>query len=127
MFTTSCAFYPVNDEHLSATEVANAIRNAARAGFQDARCAWRSCWRGPCTCIPANAELGLKALAAASDGNKKVELVAMKEVLGLTGYVRGGVSPVGTRKPYPLYIDETADIWDTISVERRVFAAARWF
>jgi Cys-tRNA(Pro)/Cys-tRNA(Cys) deacylase len=66
-------------------------------------------------CIPANTELDLKALAAAS-GNKKVELVAMKEVLGLTGYVRGGVSPVGTRKPYPLYLDETADIWDTISV-----------
>ena len=56
-----------------------------------------------------------KALAAAS-GNKKVELVAMKEVLPLTGYIRGGVSPVGTRKPYPLFLDETADIWDIISV-----------
>ena len=66
-------------------------------------------------CIPANTELDLKALAAAS-GNKKVELVAMKEVLPLTGYIRGGVSPVGTRKPYPLYLDETADLWDIISV-----------
>jgi Cys-tRNA(Pro)/Cys-tRNA(Cys) deacylase len=66
-------------------------------------------------CIPANTELDLKALAAAS-GNKKVEMVAMKEVLPLTGYIRGGVSPVGTRKPYPLYLDETADMWDTISV-----------
>jgi Cys-tRNA(Pro)/Cys-tRNA(Cys) deacylase len=65
--------------------------------------------------IPANTELDLKALANAS-GNKKVELVAMKEVLPLTGYIRGGVSPVGTRKPYPLYLDETADIWDIISV-----------
>jgi len=66
-------------------------------------------------CIPANSELDLKALAAAS-GNKKVELVAVKEVLGLTGYIRGGVSPVGTRKPYPLYLDETAELWDIISV-----------
>src|SRR5580693_2454664 len=66
-------------------------------------------------CIPANSELDLKALAAAS-GNKKVELVAVKEVLGLTGYIRGGVSPVGTRKPYPLYLDETAELWDIMSV-----------
>jgi Cys-tRNA(Pro)/Cys-tRNA(Cys) deacylase len=66
-------------------------------------------------CIPANTELDLKALAAAS-GNKRVELVAMKEVLPLTGYIRGGVSPVGTRKPYSLFLDETADIWDIVSV-----------
>ena len=66
-------------------------------------------------CIPANTELDLKAVATAS-GNKKVELVPVKEVLGLTGYIRGGVSPIGTRKPYPFYLDETADLWDVISV-----------
>jgi Cys-tRNA(Pro)/Cys-tRNA(Cys) deacylase len=65
--------------------------------------------------IPANSELDLKALATAS-GNKKIELVAVKEVLGLTGYIRGGVSPVGTKKPYPLYLDETAVLWDAISI-----------
>jgi Cys-tRNA(Pro)/Cys-tRNA(Cys) deacylase len=70
-------------------------------------------------CIPANAELDLKALAAAS-GNKKVELVAVKEVLGLTGYIRGGVSPVGGRKAYPVYLDETAVLWDVISVSAGV-------
>jgi Cys-tRNA(Pro)/Cys-tRNA(Cys) deacylase len=70
-------------------------------------------------CIPANTELDLKALAAAS-GNKKVELVPVKEVLGLTGYIRGGVSPVGTKKPYPFYLDETADLWDVISVSAGV-------
>ena len=70
-------------------------------------------------CIPANTELDLKALAAAS-GNKKVELVAVKEVLGLTGYVRGGVSPVGMRKPYPVYLDETAGLWDVVSVSAGV-------
>ena len=70
-------------------------------------------------CIPANTELDLKALAAAS-GNKKVDLVPVKEVLALTGYVRGGVSPVGVRKPYPFYLDETADLWDLISVSAGV-------
>lgn len=69
--------------------------------------------------IPANSELDLKALAAAS-GNKKVELVPVKEVLGLTGYIRGGVSPIGGRKPYPFYLDETADLWDVISVSAGV-------
>jgi Cys-tRNA(Pro)/Cys-tRNA(Cys) deacylase len=70
-------------------------------------------------CIPANAELDLKALAAAS-GNKKVELVAVKEVLGLTGYIRGGVSPVGVKKLYPFYLEEMADLWDVISVSAGV-------
>ena len=65
--------------------------------------------------IPANTELDLKALATAS-GNKKVELVSLKEVMPLTGYIRGGVSPVGTRKAYPVYLDETVDLWDVISV-----------
>jgi Cys-tRNA(Pro)/Cys-tRNA(Cys) deacylase len=65
--------------------------------------------------IPANTELDLKALAAAS-GNKKVELVAVKEVLSLTGYIRGGVSPIGVKKPYPFFLDETAVLFDVISV-----------
>jgi Cys-tRNA(Pro)/Cys-tRNA(Cys) deacylase len=44
-----------------------------------------------------------------------MELVPVKEVLGLTGYIRGGVSPVGTRKAYPVYLDETAVLWDAVS------------
>jgi Cys-tRNA(Pro)/Cys-tRNA(Cys) deacylase len=70
-------------------------------------------------CIPANTELNLKALAAAS-GNKKIELVAVKEVLPLTGYIRGGVSPIGGRKPYPFYLDETAILFDVMSVSAGV-------
>jgi len=70
-------------------------------------------------CIPANAELDLKAIAPAS-GNKKVELVAVKEVLPLTGYIRGGVSPIGLKKPYPFYLDETAILWDVISISAGV-------
>jgi Cys-tRNA(Pro)/Cys-tRNA(Cys) deacylase len=65
--------------------------------------------------IPASAELDLKGLAAAS-GDKRIDLVPLKEVLVLTGYIRGGVSPVGTRKPYPVFVDETAELWDRIAV-----------
>ncbi|MDB4897524.1 MAG: transcriptional regulator [Firmicutes bacterium] len=66
-------------------------------------------------CIPGDAELDLKQLAALS-GNKKVEMVPVKEIQGLTGYIRGGVSPLGMRKAYPFYLDETAEILDPISV-----------
>ena len=58
-------------------------------------------------CIPGGEELDLKALAAAS-GNKRAEMAPLRDVLPLTGYVRGGVSPVGTKKPYPFVLDETA-------------------
>lgn len=56
-------------------------------------------------CIPAHHELHLKNLAQLS-GNKKVEVVALKEVQPLTGYIRGGVSPLGTKKKYPVYFQE---------------------
>ncbi|MGG2065298.1 Cys-tRNA(Pro) deacylase [Bacillus sp. S14(2024)] len=66
-------------------------------------------------CIPSHKELNLKALASASK-NKKVEIVPMKEILGLTGYIRGGVSPLGVKKNYPLFIDESAAILNPISI-----------
>ncbi|MCM0761024.1 Cys-tRNA(Pro) deacylase [Sporomusa sphaeroides DSM 2875] len=66
-------------------------------------------------CIPGDAELDLKALAAAS-GNKKVEMVALKEVQPFTGYVRGGVSPLGPKKRYPVFLDESAAKWPVIAV-----------
>ncbi len=58
-------------------------------------------------CIPGGAELSLKVIAAMS-GNKKAALVHMKEIKLLTGYIRGGVSPLGMKKNYPTYIDESA-------------------
>jgi len=58
-------------------------------------------------CIPGGAELSLKVIAAMS-GNKKVALVHMKEIKLLTGYIRGGVSPLGMKKNYLAYIDESA-------------------
>ncbi|WAH38874.1 Cys-tRNA(Pro) deacylase [Alicyclobacillus dauci] len=57
-------------------------------------------------CIPGDKELNLKALATVS-GNKKVEMVPVKDLQTLTGYIRGGVSPLGVKKKYPLYIDES--------------------
>jgi Cys-tRNA(Pro)/Cys-tRNA(Cys) deacylase len=106
--------YAVDENDLSAPHVAAAIGMPPDQVFKTLVA------RGDRTgvllaAIPASTELDVKSLAAAS-GNKKVELVPVKEVLGLTGYIRGGVSPVGTRKPYPLYLDETADLWDIVSV-----------
>ena len=110
--------YQVDESDLSAPHVAEAIGMPPEQVFKTLVA------RGDRTgvllaSIPANTELDLKALAAAS-GNKKVELVPVKEVLGLTGYIRGGVSPLGTRRPYLLYLDETADLWDVISVSAGV-------
>ena len=64
--------------------------------------------------IPCAAELDLKKCASVS-GNKKVELVAVKELRDLTGYIRGGCSPVGMKKAYPTYIDETATLFEKIT------------
>ena len=106
--------YEVGDQHLAAPEVAAAIGMPPEQVFKTLVA------RGDRTgvvlaVIPGNAELDLKALAKAS-GNKNIDLVPVKEVLGLTGYVRGGVSPVGAKKGYPLYLDETVILWDVVSV-----------
>lgn len=66
-------------------------------------------------CIPAAAELDLKALAAAS-GNKHAEMVPLKEVRPLTGYIRGGCSPLAARKAYPVLIDQSAATHERIYV-----------
>jgi Cys-tRNA(Pro)/Cys-tRNA(Cys) deacylase len=65
--------------------------------------------------IPGDAELDFKKLARAS-GLRKVEMAPLKDVQPLTGYIRGGVTLFGARKPYPVYIDETAVLFDKISV-----------
>ena len=67
------------------------------------------------SCIAVNHEVDLKKLAKVS-GNKKVEMIHVKELLGLTGYIRGGVSPVGMKKKYPTYINETAQNFETIAI-----------
>jgi Cys-tRNA(Pro)/Cys-tRNA(Cys) deacylase len=69
--------------------------------------------------IPGNFELNLKKAATAS-GNKKVELIKVKELLPLTGYIRGGCSPIGMKKNFPTYIDESAQLFEEIYVSAGV-------
>lgn len=66
-------------------------------------------------CVPVCFELDLKKAAKAT-GDKKIEMVHVKELLGLTGYIRGGCSPVGMKKKYPTYMDETCQLYDEIAV-----------
>ena len=66
-------------------------------------------------CIPVTDELDLRRAASLS-GNKKLELIHVKELLPLTGYIRGGCSPIGMKKKYPTYIDETCILFDEIAV-----------
>jgi len=70
-------------------------------------------------CIPVTEELNLKKAAAVS-GNKKVEMIKEKELFPLTGYVKGGCSPLGMKKKYPTYIDESAQLYDEIYVSAGV-------
>jgi Cys-tRNA(Pro)/Cys-tRNA(Cys) deacylase len=65
--------------------------------------------------VPGNCELDLKALARATE-DKKVDTVPLKEVEPLTGYIRGGVTALACKKPYPVYLDETAQLFDVISI-----------
>jgi Cys-tRNA(Pro)/Cys-tRNA(Cys) deacylase len=70
-------------------------------------------------CIPVSEELNLKKAASAS-GNKNIELVKVKDLLNLTGYIRGGGSPIGMKKKFPVFIDETAQLFDEIYVSAGV-------
>lgn len=65
--------------------------------------------------IPGNAEVDLKKVAKIS-GNKSASMVQQKELLGLTGYIRGGCSPLGMKKPYPVYIHESCSLFGFIFV-----------
>ena len=106
--------YEIDEELLSAEDA------AAKTGIPEERTFKTLCCRGDkagvmMVCVPAGRELDFKALAAAS-GNKSAELVHLKEVQGLTGYVRGGCSPLGTKKKYPVIIDDSAMTFDFITV-----------
>jgi len=106
--------YEIDEQALSAEDA------AAKTGIAEERTFKTLCARGDKTgvmlvCVPAGRELDFKALASAS-GNKSAELVPLKEVQPLTGYVRGGCSPLGAKKKYPVFIDETALLFDFITV-----------
>ena len=69
--------------------------------------------------IPSNTELNLKALAITS-GNRKIQLVPVEEIQKLTGYIRGGVTALAARKTYPVYVDETIELFEVISISAGV-------
>jgi Cys-tRNA(Pro)/Cys-tRNA(Cys) deacylase len=69
--------------------------------------------------IPGDQELNLKALAAAA-GERKIQLVPVKELQSLTGYIRGGVTALAAKRDFPVYVDETIELFDTISVSAGV-------
>ena len=69
--------------------------------------------------IPGNFELDLKALAALT-GDRKIELLPLKEVQSVTGYIRGGVTALGMKKDYPVFVDETMEVWDEVAVSAGV-------
>ena len=110
--------YEVDEENLSAESVARKVRLPPEQVFKTLVC------RGDHTgvlfaVVPAGAELDFKA-AARLCGDRSVEMVALREVQPLTGYIRGGVTVLGARKDYPAYADETIELFDVISVSAGV-------
>jgi len=110
--------YEVDESDLSAPHVAEAIGMPAEQVFKTLVA--RGDRNGPCfAVIPGNTELDLKALAAHS-GDRKAELAPLKEVQPLTGYIRGGVTVLGAKKQFPVFADETIELWDQISISAGV-------
>lgn len=108
------AFYEFDENDLRGTHAAHAIGMPEEQVFKTLVA------RGERTgihvfCIPVCCELDLKKAAKAA-GDKNMELVHVKELLALTGYIRGGCSPLGMKKKYPTHIDETCILYDEIAV-----------
>lgn len=110
--------YAVDPDDLAAETVAAKIGMPPEQVFKTLLA--RGDRNGPCfAVIPGNYELDLKALAKLS-GDRKMELVPLKEVQPMTGYIRGGVTVLGARKEYPVFADETIELWDVVSVSAGV-------
>ena len=106
--------YEVDESDLSAVHVAASVGMPIEMVYKTLVC--RGDKNGVLMAvIPGGGELDLKALAAAS-GNKRVEMVHLKEVFGLTGYIRGGCSPLGAKKDYPVYLDASAEQQEIIAI-----------
>ena len=107
-------FYEYQEDDLSGMHAAQALGMPPEQVFKTLVA------RGPKTgihvyCIPVCCELDLKKAAKVA-GDKSMELVAVKELLPLTGYIRGGCSPVGMKKQYPTFLDETCILYEEIAV-----------
>ncbi len=106
--------YEVDENDLSAVHVAESVGMPIEMVYKTLVC--RGDKNGVLMAvIPGGGELDLKALAVAS-GNKRVEMVHLKEVFGLTGYIRGGCSPLGAKKEYPVYLDASAEAQEVIAI-----------
>ena len=110
--------YDVDPEDLSAETV------AAKVGMPPEQVFKTLVARGDRTgvlmaVVPGNGELDLKALARLS-GDRKVDTVPLKELQPLTGYIRGGVTAIGGKKEYPVFVDETLELFDTVAVSAGV-------
>ena len=110
--------YEVDPDDLAAETVARKIGLPPEQVFKTLVA--RGDRNGVCMAVvPGDAELNLKSLAAAS-GDRKVQLVPMKELLGLTGYIRGGVTAFAGKKDYPVFADEMIELFDVISISAGV-------
>lgn len=107
-------FYEYDENDLNGMHAAEAMDMPAEQVFKTLVA------KGPRTginvfCIPVCCELDLK-LAAKAAGDKSIEMLHVKDLLSATGYIRGGCSPIGMKKKYPTYIDETCQLYDQIAV-----------
>ncbi len=110
--------YSYDDNDLSGVTIANSIGLDPKIVFKTLVA--KGDKTGPIVmCIPVDKEIDLKK-AASVTGNKKIEMVAVKDLLGLTGYIRGGCSPVGMKKKFPTFIDISCEELEKITVSAGV-------
>ncbi|MGN1046209.1 MAG: Cys-tRNA(Pro) deacylase [Candidatus Cryptobacteroides sp.] len=106
--------YEVDEDDLSAGHIASQLDEPIEQVFKTLVLEGDRTGHFVCV-LPGNREVDLKAAAKVS-GNKKCDLIPMKELLPLTGYIRGGCSPVGMKKPFPTYFDSSAALYPFIYV-----------
>lgn len=110
--------YEVDENNLVAAHVAESLGEPVERVFKTL--VLHGDRSGYIVCVvPGDREVNLKALAKAS-GNKKVEMIPMKDLLSVTGYIRGGCSPIGMKKRFPTFLHETALNFDTIFISAGV-------
>ena len=110
--------YEVDENDLAAGHVAAELHESVEQVFKTLVMEGDKTGHFVCV-VPGNAEVDLKAAARIS-GNKKCDLIPMKELLPVTGYIRGGCSPVGMKKPFPTWFHSTALLYDYIYVSAGV-------
>lgn len=115
------AEYEVDENDLSGIHVAEQLGQPAEQVFKTLVLKGERTGFFVC-CIPVDKELDLKKAAKAA-GDKKAEMLPLKDLLPTTGYIRGGCSPIGMKKKFPTFIDETAELFDEIAVSAGIRGA----